>query len=98
MGVHGPALTSLLWMRPSTRTTVMEFFFPGGFSHNYEWTTSALGMRYYGFWGDKVFTHPNIPEVAYPSGFQGNKIPIDGTLVARVCADRLEQSDLDGVQ
>ena len=26
MGVHGNGLTSLLWMRPSPRSTVIEFF------------------------------------------------------------------------
>lgn len=31
----------------------MEFFFPGGFAHDYEYTTRALGMVHYGFWGDR---------------------------------------------
>jgi hypothetical protein len=56
MGVHGNGLTSLLWMKPSSRATVMEFFYPGGFAHDYEWTTRALGMVHYGFWGDKCVT------------------------------------------
>ncbi|THG97306.1 hypothetical protein EW026_g4666 [Hermanssonia centrifuga] len=54
MGVHGNGLTSLLWMKPSPRSTVMEFFFPGGFAHDYEYTTRALGMVHYGFWGNRV--------------------------------------------
>jgi hypothetical protein len=90
MGVHGNGLTSLLWMQPSARSTVMEFFFPGGFAHDYEWTTRAVGMVHYGFWGDKAFTRPNVPQVAYPPGFQGNEIPLDGALVARYCVERLE--------
>jgi len=53
MGVHGNGLTSLVWMRPSPRATVMEFFFPGGFAHDYEYTTGALGMVHYGFWDDE---------------------------------------------
>ena len=52
MGVHGNGLTSLLWMKPTPRSTVMEFFFPGGFAHDYEYTTRALGMVHYGFWGN----------------------------------------------
>jgi len=43
----------LLWMKPLPRSTVMEFFYPGGFAHDYEYTTRALGMVYYGFWGDR---------------------------------------------
>lgn len=58
MGVHGNGLTSLIWMKPSPRSTVMEFFFPGGFAHDYEYTTRALGMVHYGFWGSEyVWTY-----------------------------------------
>ena len=53
MGVHGNGLTALLWMKPSPRSTVIEFFYPGGFAHDYEYTTRALGMVHYGFWGDR---------------------------------------------
>ena len=56
MGVHGNGLTSLLWMKPTPRSTVMEFFYPGGFAHDYEYTTRALGMVHYGFWGDQYVT------------------------------------------
>ena len=28
MGVHGNGLTSLVWMRPTPRATVIEFFVP----------------------------------------------------------------------
>ena len=53
MGVHGNGLTSLVWMKPTPRTTVMEFFYPGGFAHDYEYTARALGMVHYGFWGSE---------------------------------------------
>jgi hypothetical protein len=53
MGVHGNGLTSLVWMRPSPRATVMEFFIPGGFAYDYEYTTRALGMVHYGFWDNE---------------------------------------------
>jgi hypothetical protein len=51
MGVHGNGLTALLWMKVTPRSTVLEFFYPGGFAHDYEYTTRALGMVHYGFWG-----------------------------------------------
>ena len=87
----------------------MEFFYPGGFAHDYEYTTRALGMRHYGFWGDQYvkfilvlttslrtsvrhFTSPNTPLPKYVEGFQGNEIPIDGELVARLCVYRLSLS------
>ena len=58
MGVHGNGLTALLWMRPTARSTVIEFFFPDGFAHDYEYTTRALGMVHYGFWNDKCVFLP----------------------------------------
>ncbi|KAJ8591607.1 hypothetical protein M405DRAFT_840448 [Rhizopogon salebrosus TDB-379] len=57
MGVHGNRLTSLVWMRPSPRATVMEFFFPWGFAYDCEYTTCALEMVHYGFWGNMGTTH-----------------------------------------
>lgn len=39
------------------------------------------------------FTRPDVPIVAYPEGFQGNEIPIDGELVARLCVERLSLSE-----
>ncbi|KAJ6511971.1 hypothetical protein C8R47DRAFT_1291533 [Mycena vitilis] len=90
MGVHGNGLTSLLWMNPNPRSTVMEFFYPGGFAHDYEYTTRALGMTHYGFWDSEAFTSPDLPLPSYPEGFQGNSIPIDGEAVAELCIQRLE--------
>ncbi|KAI0030021.1 hypothetical protein K488DRAFT_55137 [Vararia minispora EC-137] len=93
LGVHGNGLTSLLWMKPSPRSTVMEFFFPGGFAHDYEYTARALGMVHFGYWGNKAFTRPDVPPVAYPEGFQGNEIPINGSVVAKIVQERLALSD-----
>lgn len=54
MGVHGNGLTALLWMKPSNRATVMEFYYGNGFTQDYEWTTRALGIKHYGFWNNKL--------------------------------------------
>ena len=53
MGVHGNGLTSLVWMKPTPRSTVIEFFYPEGFAFDYEFTARALGMTHYGVWGNK---------------------------------------------
>ena len=66
MGVHGNGLTSLLWMRPTPRSTVIEFFYPGGFAHDYEYTTRALGMVHYGFWDDKCVHSPFFGSLCTP--------------------------------
>lgn len=90
MGVHGNGLTSLLWMRPTPRSTVIEFFFPKGFAFDYEYTTRALGMTHYGVWDNKTFTQPDVPhQQNYPEGFQGNAIPVNGATVAKLVHKRL---------
>ena len=43
-------------MNPTPRATVIEFFYPEGFAYDYEWTTRALGMIHYGFWGNRYDT------------------------------------------
>ncbi|KAI5115650.1 hypothetical protein M0805_002772 [Coniferiporia weirii] len=90
MGVHGNGLTSLVWMRPTLRSTVIEFFIPQGLAFDYEYTTRALGMVHYGVWDNVTFTRPNVPRLPkYPEGFQGNDIPVDGAVVARLVHKRL---------
>ncbi|KXN85218.1 hypothetical protein AN958_11493 [Leucoagaricus sp. SymC.cos] len=90
LGVHGNGLTHLVWMKPTRVSTVIEMFYPDGFAHDYQWTSRALGMAHFGVWNDTHFTHPNIPHVDYPEGFQGNKIPIHGPTVAKLIEDRIE--------
>lgn len=90
MGVHGNGLTHLLWMNnQNPRTTVIEFFYPGGFAEDYEFTARALGIKHYGVWGDTTFTAPNNPQIAYPEGFQGNEIPCDGKVISELIVQRL---------
>jgi len=37
----------------------------------------------------RFFTSPGTPNPKYVDGFQGNEIPIDGEVVARLCVERL---------
>jgi hypothetical protein len=39
------------------------------------------------------FTGAEVPPVAYPEGFQGNEIPIDGELVAKLVHRRLSLAE-----
>ncbi|KAF8448686.1 hypothetical protein L210DRAFT_3388753 [Boletus edulis BED1] len=90
MGVHGNGLTSLVWMKPSPKSTVIEFFYPEGFARDYEYTSRMLGMAHYGVWNNETFTQPQLPRVNYPKGFQGNSIPLNGSVVAKLCIERLQ--------
>ncbi|GFZ48068.1 hypothetical protein JCM24511_05816 [Saitozyma sp. JCM 24511] len=89
LGVHGNGLTHLIWMPATPRSAVIEMFFVGGFARDYQWTAHALGIRHFGVNHDTTFTAPNIPDVAYPEGFQGESITVDGKTVADLIEDRL---------
>jgi len=39
------------------------------------------------------FTGTEVPRVAYPEGFQGNEIPIDSELVAKLMQRRLSLAE-----
>jgi len=93
MGVHGNGLTSLLWMNPTPRSAVMEFFYPEGFAADYEWTANAIGLTYYGWWGSRRFTSEERPPRNYVEGFQGNDIPIDGEAVAALVQHQLSLNE-----
>ncbi|KAF9653910.1 hypothetical protein BDM02DRAFT_3107056 [Thelephora ganbajun] len=90
VGVHGNGLSHVLWLTPSRYLTVVEIFFPGGFTHDYEWTTRAMRGRHFAIWNDTYHTYPDTPGVAYPEGFQGTSIPVYGPMVAKVIEDRLD--------
>ncbi|KAJ7016649.1 hypothetical protein C8F04DRAFT_1280915 [Mycena alexandri] len=93
LGVHGNGLTHLVMMQPTRISTVIEMFYPGGFAHDYQWTTRALGMKHFAVWNDQYRTEglgEGKPKVDYPEGFQGNSIPVDGRTVARLIEDRVE--------
>ncbi|ORX35950.1 hypothetical protein BD324DRAFT_629619 [Kockovaella imperatae] len=102
IGLHGNGLSHLLWMNAANpRATVIEFFFPGGFAEDYEFTARALGIKHYGVWNAETFTEPDLPQVAYPEGFQGNDIPLNGKTVADLIVKRLlvekhESKDVEG--
>jgi len=97
IGVHGNGLTGLLWMKPTSRSTVIEIFFPGGILFDYEYTTRAMGMVHYGVWNNRTFSRPYVPvHPLYPDGFQGNDIPVDGAVVARLAHRRLMLEADDG--
>ena len=52
LGVHGNGLSHLLFMKPSRVSAVIEMFYPGGFAHDYHWTSRALGMDHYAVWNN----------------------------------------------
>ncbi|KAF8134626.1 hypothetical protein EV363DRAFT_1430163 [Boletus edulis] len=89
LGVHGNGLSHLILMPRTNVSAVIEIFYPGGFAHDYEWTTRALGMKHFGVWNDTYFTEGTTPPVHYPQGFQGSSIPAYGPNVADIIEKRI---------
>ncbi|KAG6332608.1 hypothetical protein ID866_6486 [Astraeus odoratus] len=84
LGVHGNGLSHLILMPRTRISSVIEIFYPGGFAHDYEWTTHALALKHYVVWNDTYFTDENTPSVDYPEGFQGERIPAYGPTIANL--------------
>lgn len=62
---------------------------PSLISFIYLWVVSGCSCSDHVLFFDRHFTYPDLPRVNFPEGFQGNAIPIDGELVARLCHERL---------
>ncbi|KIL60351.1 hypothetical protein M378DRAFT_83855 [Amanita muscaria Koide BX008] len=90
LGVHGNGLTHLVFMPPTRLSTVIEIFYPGGFAHDYQWTATAMGMKYFNVWNDSYSALPDEPPVDYPPGFQEASIPVHGLSIAKLIEDRLD--------
>ncbi|KAG8213989.1 hypothetical protein J3R82DRAFT_10739 [Butyriboletus roseoflavus] len=88
LGVHGNGLSHLILMPRTNVSAVIEIFYPEGFAHDYEWTTRALGMKYFGVWNDTYFTETTTA-VHYPDGFQGDSIPVYGPNIASIIERRV---------
>ncbi|KAG8835733.1 hypothetical protein FRC17_001524 [Serendipita sp. 399] len=74
VGVHGNDLSGQLWLPPTSRSTVIEIFVPGGFVYDYEYCSRVLGHKHYGIWNDRYFTAPDLPQgdhdIMFPSVIQ----------------------------
>ncbi|THU85121.1 hypothetical protein K435DRAFT_686234, partial [Dendrothele bispora CBS 962.96] len=90
VSIHGNGLSHLVFMQPSPVATVIGIFYPGGYAHDYSWTTRALGMEWWGIWKDESFTHPHKPWVEYPEGFHGEDIPVNGDTAAKLVERRID--------
>ncbi|KAJ3487679.1 hypothetical protein NLI96_g3374 [Meripilus lineatus] len=89
LGVHGNGLSHLIMMSPTPISTVIEIFYPRGFAHDYEWSSRALGMKHFAIQNDTYYTHPRLPWVDYPEGFQGTQIPVQASLIIQIIQDRV---------
>ncbi|EJD40540.1 hypothetical protein AURDEDRAFT_186946 [Auricularia subglabra TFB-10046 SS5] len=99
LGVHGNGLTHMLFMPFTSKTTVIEMFYPGGLTHDYEWPARrAFRFKHFAIWNDTwhTYPHPSHVKINFPKGvnddggFQGNNIPVHGETVAKIIEMRLD--------
>ncbi len=91
-------------MRPTPRSTVIEFFYPQGWAFDYEYTTRALGMVHYGVWNDMYVSHlleRHMSPLTFPphSTFTRPNVPerhnyIDGFQGNEIAIDGVVVADL----
>ncbi|KAJ7675748.1 hypothetical protein DFH06DRAFT_1435059 [Mycena polygramma] len=92
LGVHGNGLTHLVMMQPTRFSSVIEIFYPTGFAHDYQWTSSALGIKHFAVWNDTYRTEgvgEGKPPYSYPEGFQGRSIPAHGPAIVQLIEDQV---------
>ncbi|KAG8906628.1 hypothetical protein FRB99_006416 [Tulasnella sp. 403] len=91
IGVHGKALTSLLWMQPSPSATVIEIFMPNVFSAEYQVPAQMLGIEHYGFWDNRYWRSNSEfkPLLQDQEDEDVVDIPVDGPTLATLCVERI---------
>jgi len=58
--MHGNGLTHFIMMVPMPITTIVEIFYPGGFTHDYEWTAHSLGFKHFAVWNNTCIAYLSL--------------------------------------
>ncbi|TRM62211.1 hypothetical protein BD626DRAFT_498483 [Schizophyllum amplum] len=90
LGVHGGQLMDAVFMKPSARSALLEFF-PAGFSADRQLAMQALGISYHAWQNKKAYTPP--PATAPPQNTEPNDgmITIDVNAVVATIRQQLER-------
>ncbi|KAJ3503527.1 hypothetical protein NLJ89_g8389 [Agrocybe chaxingu] len=94
LGIHGNGLTHQIWMPATSRSTVIEIFFPQTYRHDYSMLSRNMEHAHYAVWNDTTLTYPKGQwfkgiNDGRREDFHGNNIPVHGPTVARVIRERL---------
>ncbi|TFK26554.1 hypothetical protein FA15DRAFT_667237 [Coprinopsis marcescibilis] len=79
LGVHGDHLLDSIWMRPSSKATLMELFPENDFVLTRELAARSIGINYVAWWGNKQFFGETLPT---PSEESNRPIQVDSEAIA----------------
>jgi len=91
-GVYGEHLLDGIYMRPSSRSTLMEFWPAGTFMNDRELPAQSTGLNYMAWWTDKTFSGKLLPPASPPAdarNFQ-QTVLIDPRAVVQAIRDLLQ--------
>ncbi|KAG1840116.1 hypothetical protein C8R48DRAFT_838370 [Suillus tomentosus] len=80
LGVYGDSLADSVFMRPSERSALMEFFPADVFTRDAETAVRSLGIHYIAWWNDRRFETDSLPPVA-PGSDPAQEVQIDPAAV-----------------
>ncbi|KAL7412675.1 hypothetical protein BDY24DRAFT_392320 [Mrakia frigida] len=93
VGVHGNGLSHLMWMKEGS--TVVEIFYPEGFTRDYQLMTEPLGHDHYTVWNNTVRRESEWREDGenhFPDDFQGTEIPVSGAFMKELLIDIIKKT------
>lgn len=67
LGVYGEHLLDSIYMKPTHRSTVMEFWPAGTFVRDMELPVTSTGLHYVAWWADKKHSDSSLPPIARPA-------------------------------
>jgi len=85
IGVHGGHIMDSVFMRPTPKSTVMEFFPSDKYARDQEFAARSLGLQYTAWWGSRSFTK-DYPTVAPPGS---ENVQIDALAIVRAIHEAL---------
>jgi len=91
LGVYGEQLFDGVYMKPSSRSTLMEFWPAGTFTNDRQLPTQSIGLNYMAWWTDRTFSGTSLPPASPPAdarSFQ-QTVLIDSKAVVQAIRDVL---------
>ncbi|KDQ58697.1 hypothetical protein JAAARDRAFT_128853 [Jaapia argillacea MUCL 33604] len=92
LGVYGESLVDTVFMRPSQRATIMEFFPSGTYIRDRQIPARSLGIKYMAWWNNVKMSDESLPAVFPPPADGTNEeIPLDAKAVVQAIREELSR-------
>ncbi|KZT23705.1 hypothetical protein NEOLEDRAFT_1179922 [Neolentinus lepideus HHB14362 ss-1] len=92
LSVYGDHLSDAVFMQPSARATLMEFFPPNVFARDREIPAASIGVQYMAWWNDRKMSGDSLPSpTPLPASAQRQEITLDANAVAQAVREELSR-------